>query len=54
MIEFSHAISDPGAVMVHSEDAFPADAAVMHPWFLHKVALRAIPNTVQRFDFLPA
>lgn len=53
MVELAHAVAHPGTVMIHPQDALPADAAVVHSWFLYEVALGTIPNTVQRFDLLP-
>ena len=54
MVELAHAVADPGTVVVHPEDALPADAAVVHARLLDQVALRAIPDAVQRLDLLPA
>jgi len=35
VIEFSHAVSDPGTMMIHPLDAFFADSAMMYSRFFH-------------------
>jgi len=46
MIEFTHTIAYPGAVMVHSDNTLVAYAAVMHSRFFHQIAFKAIGNSV--------
>lgn len=54
MVEFAHAVTYPGTVVVHPKDALSADAAVVHPRLLDQVALGTIPDAVQRLDLLSA
>lgn len=41
-VALTYAIRHPDTVMVHSEDAPSAPAAVMCPWWLHTVAYSAL------------
>ena len=50
MIVQPDAVTDPRAMMVHSEHALPADVAVMSSRGLHLVALLAILEAVGPFD----
>jgi hypothetical protein len=47
VIEFSDAVADPWTVVVHSDDALVADAAVVHAGFFHQIAFKAIRDAVQ-------
>lgn len=53
VVQLSHTVSYPGAVMVHPQDAFTTDPAVVHSGLLHQVAFETIAQTIQRSDLIP-
>lgn len=54
MVKFTDAVAHPGAVMIHTKNAFLADAAVVSACFLDEITLEAISHAIQRFDLLSA
>jgi hypothetical protein len=47
VIEFPDAVADPWTVVVHSDDALIANAAVVHSGFFNQIALKAIRHAIQ-------
>lgn len=52
MIEFTNTIPHPWAMMIHSDNAFATNRAMMNSDFLHHVTLKAIADSIQRLNFL--
>ena len=52
MIPLPNTISNPGAMMIHSDDAFSTNRAMMHSFFLHNIAFKAKTDLVQGFDLI--
>ncbi len=42
VVQLAHTVPHPRAVVVHPQDALPADAAVVHAGLLHQVALETV------------
>jgi hypothetical protein len=53
MIEFSHTVSHPWAVMVHTQDAFFADRTMMHTLLFDNVAFETVQYRRQSINLLP-
>jgi hypothetical protein len=52
VVEPTHAVADPGTVMVHPLDAPPADPAVMHSLLLDEVALETVAQLIESLYLL--
>lgn len=48
MIHFTHTISHPRTMMIHSHNALLTNSAVMHSTFLDQIAFEAVSNTIQQ------
>lgn len=47
MVILAHAVADPGAVVVHSDDALLTDRAMMHAFLFYHIAFEAVTHFVQ-------
>jgi hypothetical protein len=53
MIKFPHAITNPRAMMIHSNNTFPAYLAMMNSLFFDKITFKAISDAIEGLYFLP-
>ena len=54
MIELSHAVPNPRAVMVHTDYASSAHRTMVNSSFLHNITLKTVWSFVQGLDLLKA
>lgn len=52
MVHFADAVANPWTVVIHSEDTFLADFAVMDPNFFDPVAFETPGHPSKHFDFV--
>ena len=52
MVKLSNTVADPGAVVVHPDDALATDGTMVNPAFLNHVALETVTGLVEALDFI--
>lgn len=50
MIELSHTVADPRAMMVHPNYAFSADRTMVNSSLLHHIAFKTVTSFVEGLD----